>query len=114
MTNRAQPDPAALEMAAKELRGIAQQLMKVSRETQAYHQRIGPIAEELRRTVGGSSTGKDKDIAGAIRVASSDVQASAGASAHASTIANRLADTAQTDANRARRDAEKTKQGPRR
>ncbi|MFT4298202.1 MAG: hypothetical protein QM597_00975 [Aeromicrobium sp.] len=91
-------DPRKLERAADQLEDIARRLTRVASSTQEYGSAVKPIAHGVAQVVGGSATGRDRQIAAALEGVARSVQRSATSSHQAAATATRLAGAARTQA----------------
>ncbi len=97
-------DPDALDRAAKELAQIAQELSQVAGVFGVLHLKVGPVAGRVEQLVGGSATGKDKDVSQSLSGAAGYLKASADEAKIGSDRARNAAQQAAAEAVRARRE----------
>jgi len=110
MPGRDPQSPEVLERAADRLDALAHKLVQIANSTKSYAGKITPIASGIASEVGGSATGKDKQIAGALAGCARDVNCSAAASQQAAQEAKRAADEARSRAQEIRRQQEAERQ----
>lgn len=101
-----QSDPAALERAASQLEDIARRITQVAQATRDYQQRVTPLAQGIDDLVGGSATGRDKQIAALLASVDREVSRSASSTHQAAQLASRIAAKARADARDLRRQQE--------
>jgi hypothetical protein len=105
-----QSDAAALERAASQLEDIARRITLVAQGTQDYQRRITPIAQGVDDLVGGSATGRDKDIAALLASVTREVSRSASSTYQAAQLASGIAAQARTEARDLRRQQDAPRQ----
>ena len=110
MPGKESQSPEELERAAAQLESLARKLVQIANSTKSYGGKIIPIADGIASEVGGSATGKDKQIAGTLAGCARDVNRSAAATQQAAQEARRAADEARSRAQEIGRQQESERQ----
>jgi hypothetical protein len=104
---------SSLNRAANRLEDFSRRIMRATQATQDYQRKVGPITQGVEHLVGGSATGKDKQIALLLTECTQSVARSAAASHQAAQIARKLAAHALAEAQQIRRQQAERSQGQR-
>lgn len=95
-------DPAALDRAAENLEDVARRCRNTRGRLESRASDINPMSEQTRETIGGTASGKDREMAQHLTAVVSRLKTAVGLLARAEKEANDLAAQARAQAKQAR------------